>query len=77
MDKNTERLKQSIDQLNAGGWQPIETAPVGEWILVARQGKPNSVLGAMQISDGAFSIGFDFYRNPTHWMPLPPSPEAD
>lgn len=50
-----------------GAWQPIETAPKWESILIY-QPKFNRV--AISLNDG-----FE-YKHATHWMPLPPPPST-
>lgn len=67
-------------------WQPIETAPVGEWILAApRNGSPANIVW-LEVSAGTKErMWFDvpplkpnakYYRDGTftHWMPLPTNP---
>ncbi len=73
-------------------WQPIETAPKdGTWILLAGgetddEAEVRSIVAAQWAKemppsgrwhfawyDGGF---YGKYLNPTHWMPLPPAPEA-
>ena len=59
-------------------WHTIDTAPTdGTWILVYA---PESHNLPPMISFCAYheSAGFciDELREPTHWMPLPPTPDA-
>ena len=57
-------------------WQPIETLKKGVSVLVARAGQ-NSVMQAMKIDDETYYVGIGcYYKNPTHWMPLPPPPTS-
>ena len=65
-------------------WKPIETAPKdgseflclfeGEY-FVAWWHSPDDEFVWMQ--PGLFTWDDDVYVRPQHWMPLPPSPEAD
>jgi hypothetical protein len=64
-------------------WQPIETAPVGENILVVRDGcisvartdAANLYVGLIELSSGFYQEWGEVYIDtPTHWMPLPESP---
>jgi Protein of unknown function (DUF551) len=59
-------------------WQPIETAPNGEPILLGFPRKLHSVVGHMEDGVwGEFAASFDFLVfpvQPTHWMPLPEPP---
>ena len=56
-------------------WQPIETAPLGVWVLV-HTGKGHFI--AFRRRDGSwfFDDGreADDSLKPTHWMPLPKPP---
>lgn len=68
------------------GWQPIETAPRYEWVMLF---EPNGVYDTPGLThwiakwvfiDGEFGW-FDqdaslVCSNPTHWMPLPPPPHT-
>jgi hypothetical protein len=59
-------------------WQPIETAPEGERILVAYlfHGKGRaSQVDIKEQNCGVFIWPSKFYTA-THWMPLPAAPEA-
>ena len=70
-------------------WQPIETAPKNEWVLIympwsntVRQGQFNT-RGPRQtgwracFGASAQTLGGTLlYRDPTHWMPLPEPPAA-
>lgn len=58
------------------GWQPIETAPRDQRILVR-----NGVTGpyVTQFTDGQWPLGFwsrfgEWYPQPSHWRPLPDPP---
>lgn len=61
-------------------WQPIETAPKDEWILVFGT-HTRSLCPVLTVRwDGdEWQSGDDGYRPyvvPTHWMPLPEPPHA-
>ena len=60
-------------------WQPIETAPKDEWVLVYYG--EGSMVDTVSIACCRSSYDWadwdgDLYGTPTHWMPLPPPPEA-
>jgi hypothetical protein len=65
-----------IDQTNANGWLPIETAP--------KDGRPLRLAGQWLSGNWDITVGswlasrfnFSGQGQPTHWMPLPPSPES-
>ena len=71
-------LAASLSALECGGWQPVETAPRAEWVLVWRP--------ASNVRDAAWCLlppGPGFWTEghggpldppPTHWMPLPKPP---
>ena len=58
-------------------WMPIETAPVGErvivWIGDAAVGTLIQEPGGLQWEDDGLEP-VPFIISPTHWMPLPPPP---
>ena len=55
-------------------WQPIETAPKGLIVLIR---EPRcSGLAALYLNGWKYESGGICYLEPTHWMPLPPSPDA-
>ena len=58
-------------------WQPIETAPLHEDLLLWCEG---DILKGYKLTFG-WCVGFDreddaIYVNPTHWQPLPTPPPA-
>ena len=59
-------------------WQPIETAPHGEWVLVYgtrfRAALPSVEPARLDEYGWADKGGYSV--RPTHWMPLPAAPEA-
>jgi hypothetical protein len=61
-------------------WRPIETIPDEGNFLVYRHGIMHVVDAENRISYGLEAPGFfngDVYVCPSHWMPLPPPPEAE
>lgn len=75
-------LKAEVERLRAG-WQPIETAPKGERILVFN-GKafaaqwvkhPGTGHEAWQVAQFDPENGLNLIEPPTHWMPLPAPPK--
>jgi hypothetical protein len=61
-------------------WQPIETAPKeGCFLVWLSEPELGSYVHTMRAGRGA-TIGTRFAHDcsgqPTHWMPLPPPPEA-
>jgi hypothetical protein len=59
-------------------WQPIETAPLDEWVLVyaaPAHGLDGFICTARYHSDGGWCV--DELRHTTHWMPLPEPPHAE
>lgn len=59
-------------------WQPIETAPKdGEYILVYAGRVTVAWFSDGEWLDGMNHDGYEHEtHSPTHWMPLPPPPEA-
>lgn len=63
-------------------WQPIETAPEDEYVLIARDGYPLTVAKNQGRGDwvlaacGSYASDGTPDGEPTHWMPLPAKPEA-
>ena len=58
------------------GWQPIETAPHDQWVLVyaaPAHGLPGFVCAALCTREGGWCV--DELRHATHWRPLPAAPE--
>ena len=71
------------------GWQPIETAPRDQALILFGSQRPHDMVfmagpsvfaGYWDIIDGAWcatgSTWAGPFYDPTHWMPLPPPPEA-
>lgn len=60
-------------------WQPIETAPKDELVLVAvefdRPGDWRMKVGSLSADHGTWHV-YGASWTPTHWMPLPPPPEG-
>ena len=59
-------------------WQPIETAPADEWVLVYYAGGEMDTV-SMGKFDKSFSghwwdLDGNKYGTPWRWMPLPPPP---
>ena len=76
--KLAEIISERIDELLE--WQPIETAPKGDRILVS-----GTEIGACVASAGwdnetpdkiRWEVVNEIIVNPTYWMPLPPPPET-
>ena len=60
-------------------WQPIETAPKDETrIILWREGwQEANAVGFWSESDKSWNaVGSTYFVGATHWMPLPPNPEA-
>jgi hypothetical protein len=62
---------QLVADARARAWQPISTAPFGEYVLAA---VPD--YGVMKVVklDGGWLTMTGTRINPTHWMPLPEPP---
>jgi hypothetical protein len=66
-------------------WQPIETAPLNERIVLAYFGPVLAMRGFACIGHffkweamkDRLATGWPSSCTPTHWMPLPPPPGAD
>lgn len=64
-------------------WKPIETAPKETNILVSFAGEKNSTSESYfkndywYCLDGANGWITEFLKTPSHWMPLPESPQTD
>ena len=69
-------------------WQPIKTAPEGEWIMVYGEDSHHVALNEMTDWDGFYDkpvrawmsddgcwVHPDDGFKPTHWMPLPEPPK--
>ena len=58
-------------------WQPIETAPIMEMVLVHWVSDRSSEVACME-ENGAWLIGWERLEDnsprPTHWMPIPTPP---
>ena len=60
-------------------WQPIETAPQGEFMVYGISGF-NIVSGDLTMTSGDGETVFfngDVFVGATHWMPLPEPPKAE
>jgi len=62
------------------GWQPIETAPRGDGVMLLLW-EPHSMggfafVGTSDRCKGEWFNNLDMQtQRPTHWMPLPPAPD--
>ena len=59
-------------------WRPIETAPKRTDVLAGWADRPHWLPQVLQQDDAGmwFNGEESDYRPPTHWMPLPASPQA-
>jgi hypothetical protein len=59
------------------GWQPIETAPAGERVLIGGGACPYVHENTLRDfgSAGMMWRGLGNKQQPSHWMPLPPAPD--
>jgi len=66
-------------------WQPIETAPKDESIILLGYTPHPRLEGSRRVYEGRWNVGqeqftstngFMGHADATHWMPLPPPPEA-
>lgn len=61
--------------MNDNGWMPIETAPEGEFLLIA---SCEGLYVAWRDSQGYWQYSDDeFVDAPTHWQPLPAPPTGE
>lgn len=60
-------------------WRPIETAPKRTDVLAGWADRPHWLPQVLQQDDAGMWISGEEsdYRPPTHWMPLPASPQAE
>ena len=60
-------------------WRPIETAPKRTDVLAGWADRPHWLPQVLQQDDAGmwFNGEESDYRPPTHWMPLPASPQAE
>jgi hypothetical protein len=60
-------------------WQPIETAPMDEWILAWWNGCAIQQVRKDSFEGKPHTYWYDLYRHKseplTHWMPLPAPPK--
>lgn len=74
-------LRRQLAETQSQQWQPIETAPELEWVLVPHEGR--SVEARYELSNDGVMCWFQPRHNrsmepkPTHWMPLPEPPMSD
>lgn len=59
-------------------WQPIETAPNEEYVLIFCAGAGIPAIAKFEHESRAWTAlgGVDSFDNPVYWMPLPESPNA-
>lgn len=73
------QAKEVLEQHSNNGWQPIETAPKDENILLFQTETQGVFEGKfLDVDEGCWwnDAGFCIV-DPTHWMPFPPPPETD
>lgn len=66
-----------LDHYQSTQWQPIETAPMDECMLM--------LIGPLGLAFGRWSLKYECWLNstfggtiyPTHWQPLPKPPQED
>lgn len=70
-DEALETIRQVLEEKLNGGWQPIETAPIKQHVLVYTKNQSHAC--------NAFVNNFKGYEmvEATHWMPLPTPPEEE
>lgn len=68
--------------MSMGKWQPIETAPMWELVIVydqeaSKRKSSHTVNTAVQVKPSVWDLtnGCYIVKNPTHWMPLPEPPK--
>jgi hypothetical protein len=72
---NPATILKLIARQQEGGWQPIETAPRdGTWVIGATDFGVVPLRWGLSWNDQHWANGCVVYR-PTHWRPLPPSPD--
>jgi hypothetical protein len=70
----------SVVEFPSRGWQSIDSAPKGQWLLVT--GKPCRTDSTYMVARyyghewESADDGYGLYINPTHWMALPSSPST-
>ena len=71
----SETMTISIDLSSL--WQPIETAPENEWIILGSC-KPEIVTFGVKIDGRCINadLGYFCIEGVTHWMPIPPPPKG-
>ena len=87
VEGDTELIRRAAAALRAQEWQPIETAPDGQWIVTARMGE-NGFNLTKKIYDadddpewvnmrGQTTVTHSTFLPPTHWRPITPPETRD
>ena len=78
-DASDFRMRQSDPPGLVANWRPIETAPKRTDVLAGWADRPHWLPQVLQQDDAGmwFNGEESDYRPPTHWMPLPASPQAE
>lgn len=85
-DISNDLVRQALKDTQPSGWQPIETAPKGEYILLGYEQQGDEMPTGLLVGVGVVSSqgkiwpmnsGDNEKALPSSWMPLPPPPGED